>query len=67
MAKGEWVVKEDFQVTSQLTRVVYSWNKGQKFIILDAYDDGMISIKDKGSNREIITSINDFHEFMEPV
>ena len=66
MAKGEWKAKTDFQVTSPLTGAVYSWNKGHKFLLLDSDNKGNVTIKDKTGDKEIITTVDNFHEFMEP-
>ena len=65
MSQGEWLAKTDFQVKSPITGEVYSWGKGHKFILLDT-SSGRVTIKDKSGDKEITTTVDNFHEFMEP-
>ena len=66
MSVGEWVAKKDFQVTSPITGVPYTWNKGHKFVLLDTDSNGNVTIKDKTGDKTIITTSDNFHEFMDP-
>lgn len=65
MAKGEFKAKRDFQVTSPLTGQVYSWKKGHKFVIVDVLKNGQLELADRTGDRSIITTPENFHEYME--
>ena len=65
MAKGEFKAKMDFGVRSPLTGKVYSWPKGHKFVIVDVFSNGDVEIADRTGDRSVITTADNFHEYME--
>ena len=65
MARGEWKANRDVQSASPLTDVIYNWDKGHKFTLVDADDKGNVELYDKISGKTIIIPVNNFHEFME--